>query len=48
MIYLNASYNKPASEKPPTPPVKPLYDASYALLVGIDAPNGLLTYPIHL
>ena len=117
MIYLNASYNKPASEKPPTPPVntasnlkiayitdfapgtppanniflayqmaqgstpgsailintpyyvapdttlyatmptfesilkppvKPVFDASYAMLVGINAPGGLLTYPIHL
>jgi len=30
------------------PPVKPVYDASYALLIGVNAPNGLLTYPIHL
>ena len=30
------------------PPVKPVFDANYAALVGIDAPNGLLTYPIQL
>jgi hypothetical protein len=30
------------------PPVKPVFDASYAMLVGINAPNGLLTYPIQL
>jgi hypothetical protein len=30
------------------PPVKPVYDASYAMLIGVNAPNGLLTYPIQL
>ena len=30
------------------PPVKPVFDASYAALVGINAPGGLLTYPIQL
>ena len=30
------------------PPVKPVFDASYAQLVGINAPGGLLTYPIQL
>jgi hypothetical protein len=52
VILVNTPYYYPPSttsfESILKPPVKPLYDASYALLVGIDAPNGLLTYPIHL
>jgi hypothetical protein len=30
------------------PAPKPVFDASYAMLVGINAPGGLLTYPIQL
>jgi hypothetical protein len=30
------------------PPVKPVFDANYAMLIGVDAPNGLITYPIQL
>jgi len=38
----------PSFESVLKPPVQPVYDASYALLVGINAPNGLITYPISL
>ena len=30
------------------PAPKPVYDASYAMLIGVNAPNGLITYPIQL
>ena len=30
------------------PAPKPVYDARYALLVGLNAPNGLIVYPIQL
>ena len=30
------------------PAPKPVYDANYAALIGVNAPNGLITYPIQL
>lgn len=51
-ILINTPYYYPSSpvtfESVLKPPVKPVFDANYAALVGIDAPNGLLTYPIQL
>jgi hypothetical protein len=57
-ILINTPYyvapNTPAAAALPTfesvlkPPVQPVYDANYAALVGITAPNGLITYPIQL
>ena len=38
----------PSFESILKPPVQPVYDANYAALVGIDAPNGLIVYPIRL
>jgi hypothetical protein len=52
VILVNNPYYYPSStatfEGILKPPVKPVFDASYALLVGINAPNGLITYPISL
>jgi len=51
-ILINTPYYYPSStatfESVLKPPVQPVFDASYALLVGINAPNGLITYPISL
>jgi hypothetical protein len=51
-ILINTPYYYPSStttfESVLKPPVQPVYDANYAALVGIDAPNGLITYPIRL
>ena len=38
----------PSFESVLKPPVQPVYDANYAALVGIDAPNGLIVYPVRL
>jgi hypothetical protein len=38
----------PSFESVLKPPIKPVFDASYALLVGLNAPNGLIVYPIQL
>ena len=52
VILVNTPYYYPSStatfESVLKPPVQPVYDANYAALVGIDAPNGLITYAIHL
>jgi hypothetical protein len=51
-ILINTPYYYPSStatfESVLKPPVQPVYDANYAALVGIDAPNGLITYAIRL
>ena len=53
-VLINTPYYTAPTAATPTfesilkPPVKPVFDASYAMLVGINAPGGLLTYPIHL
>ena len=52
VILVNTPYYYPSStatfESVLKPPVQPVYDANYAALVGIDAPNGLITYAIRL
>ena len=51
-VLINTPYYYPSStatfESVLKPPVQPVYDANYAALVGIDAPNGLITYAIRL
>ena len=53
-VLINTPYYTTPTAATPTfesilkPPVQPVFDANYAMLVGINAPNGLLTYPIHL
>ena len=51
-ILINTPYYYPSSpatfESVLKPPVKPVFDANYAALVGINSPGGLLTYPIQL
>jgi hypothetical protein len=52
VILVNTPYYYPSStatfESVLKPPVQPVYDANYAALVGLNAPNGLITYAIHL
>jgi hypothetical protein len=52
VILVNTPYYYPSStatfESVLKPPVQPVYDANYAALVGIDAPNGLIVYPVRL
>jgi hypothetical protein len=51
-VLINTPYYYPSStatfESVLKPPVQPIYDANYAALVGIDAPNGLIVYPVRL
>jgi hypothetical protein len=51
-VLINTPYYYPSStatfESVLKPPVQPVYDANYAALVGIDAPNGLIVYPVRL
>ena len=53
-VLINTPYYTTPTAATPTfesilkPPVQPAYDANYAALVGIDAPNGLITYPVRL
>ena len=51
-ILINTPYYYPSStatfESVLKPPVQPVFDANYAALVGVNAPNGLIIYPISL
>jgi hypothetical protein len=38
----------PSFESVLKPPVQPVYDANYAALIGLNAPNGLIVYPVQL
>jgi hypothetical protein len=54
VILVNTPYYTAPTAATPTfesilkPPVQPVFDANYAALVGINAPNGLIVYPIQL
>ena len=53
-VLINTPYYTAPTAATPTfesilkPPIAPVFDASYAALVGVNAPNGLITYAIHL